>query len=112
MNTRVGTLVLYEILGAFLFTRGAVVGDGFMAGLMVGVSLGLFALAIRERDTWPSWFQGFSLLFSGTTFLMGNWWLVAHGRNSSPPLITFGPLFLAMALYSLIKRLVRRTQST
>jgi len=108
---RAGTLVLYEVSGALLFTSGVVLGNGFMAGLMVGVSLGLVALTVREKDAWPSWFQNFSLLFSGTTFLMGNWWLVAHGKNSSPPLITFGPGFLAMALYSFIKQRITRPKS-
>ena len=112
MSGRAGILVLREVLGAVLFTTGVVLGEGFLAGLMVGVSLGLFGLAFRERDAWPSWFKSYSLIFLGTAFLVGNVWLLVHGKTSSPAFITFGPFFLATGLYSIIKRLITRTQST
>ena len=104
-------LLLGEIAGVFLFTAGVVVGDGFTAGLMVGVSFGVFALIFREKAAWPSWFQGFSLILLGTTFLLGNTWLVLHGRNSSPALITFGPAFLLIALYSFVRQRLTRNST-
>ncbi|HYA23318.1 MAG TPA: hypothetical protein VEF05_04105 [Terriglobales bacterium] len=107
---KAGMLLLYEISGAVLFTTGAVLGSGFIAGLMLGVSFGFFALTLRERAAWPTWFQNFSLALLGTCFLLGDGWLVLHGMNSSPALITFGPGFLLFALYSFIKQ--RATKSS
>ncbi len=106
---RAAMLVFEDIGGAFLFTGGSILGDSFFAGLMVGASLAPVALLMHERDEWPSWFQNFSLLSWGVTFLLGNLWLSLHGKGSSPPLITFGSVFLLMAAYSLAKqRLTRR----
>ena len=99
---KAGTLIVYEVCGAFFFTVGVLRGPDFSAGLMVGLSLGFFALATRERDQWPSWFQSFSFAFSGLTFLVGG--LLSHGRSWSPVLMTFGPGFLIMALCYFIKR--------
>jgi hypothetical protein len=99
-----GILIFEDIGGALLFTIGVARGDSFMAGLMVGVSLGTIALLTRERDTWPAWFQSFSGLLWGTSFLIGDWWLVWHGRGSSPAFITFGPGFLLLAAYDIAKR--------
>jgi hypothetical protein len=97
-------LVFEDIGGALLFTVGVALGDGFMAGLMVGASFAPLALLVRERDGWPAWFGNFSLLFWGVSFLIGNCWLVYHGKSSSAPFITFGPGFLLMAAYYFAKQ--------
>src|SRR5947199_3975988 len=65
----------------------------FSLGLMVGVSLGFFALTVRERDGWPCWFQSFATTFSGASFLSGQWWLASHGKGWQPVFISFGPGF-------------------
>lgn len=99
---RPAMLVFEDIGGALLFTAGGVgaaLGGGFTAGLMLGASSAPVALLMRESDTWPSWFRTFSLLFWGASFLIGDWWLVSHGKGSSPVFITFGPGFLLMAAY-------------
>jgi hypothetical protein len=101
---RPAMLVFEDVGGALLFTVGATLGDSFMAGLMTGASLAPVALLLRERDEWPLWFQNFSLLFWGVSFLIGNCWLLLHGKSSSPPLITFGPGFLLMAAYDFAKQ--------
>jgi hypothetical protein len=104
IDVRSAILVIQDIVGVLLLTIGIAHGDGFTDGLMVGVSLGMLALVIRERDTWPAWFQDFSLLLWGTSFLIGDWWLVSHGKGSPPVFITFGPGFLLMAAYGFAKR--------
>jgi hypothetical protein len=101
---RAAMLVFEDIGGALLFTVGATLGDSFMAGLMTGAALAPVALVMRERDGWPLWFRNFSLLFWGVSFLIGNWWLLLHGKGSSPPLISFGPIFLLMAAYYFAKQ--------
>jgi hypothetical protein len=100
---RTKMLVFEDAGAALLFTAGAVLGDSFFAGLMVGASFAPVALLMREREEWPLWFQNFSLLFWGLSFLIGNAWLLLHAKNSSPPLISFGSLFLLMAAYSFAK---------
>jgi hypothetical protein len=97
-------LVIQDIVGALCFTIGVAHGDAFGDGLMAGMSLGLFAMVIRERDRWPAWFQDFSLALWGTSFLLGGWWLIAHGRGSVPAFITFGPFSLLMAAYGFARR--------
>ena len=101
---RPALLVFEDVGGAILFTAGATLGEGFMAGLMVGASFAPVALLMRERDEWRSWFQNFSLLVWGVSFLIGNTWLVLHGKNSSPPLISFGPIFLLTAVYGFARQ--------
>ena len=100
-------LVFEDVFGALLLVIGIALGDGYVAGLTVGLSIGTAASVIRRRDVWPAWFQDFSLLLWGASFLISEWWLVYHGRGSSPAspmFITFGPGFLLMAAYGFAKR--------
>jgi hypothetical protein len=100
-------LVFEYVLGTLLLVIGVALGDSYFAGLMVGVSIGTIASVMRKQDVWPAWFQDFSLLLLGTSFLISEWWLVYHGRGSSPAspaFKTFGPGFLLMAAYGFAKR--------
>jgi hypothetical protein len=102
-------LVFEDVFGALLLVIGVALGDGYLAGVIVGVSIGTAAAVIRKRDDWPGWFQDFSLLLWGASLLIGEGRLVYHGRESSPAspaFITFGPGFLLMAAYGFAKRML------
>ena len=91
-------LVLFSVSGTLLFTAGIVLARSFEAGLMVGMAIGFWGAVARAREMWPAWFQQFTFLFTGTSFLIGHWWLIAHGKHPSPALFTFGPGFLVIGL--------------
>ncbi len=104
---RPAMLVFEDVFGALLLVIGVALGSGYLAGLIVGVSIGTAASVIRKRDVWPTWFQDFSLFLWGTSLLISEAWLVYHGKGSSPAspaLISFGPGFLLMAAYGFAKR--------
>jgi len=102
-------LVFENMFGAILLVVGIALGASYLAGVIVGVAIGTAAAVIRKRKIWPIWFQDSSLLLWGTTFLISEWWLVYHGRESSPAspmFITFGPGFLLMSAYGFAKRML------
>ncbi len=53
------------------------------------------------RGTW--WHRVFFVAWLGTSFLLTNWLILSEGGQSVSAFVTFGPGFLIIAAYELIK---------
>jgi hypothetical protein len=71
------------------------------------LSIPLIIVLIREQLSVTWWYRPFFLAWLGTSFLVADLLLDSLARRSKAPLVTFGPGFLIMALYEVIRH--RRT---
>ena len=67
------------------------------------VLLLLVIVLLREHLLGTWWYRSFFLTWLGTTFLAANWLQVRAGRGSVAAFVTFGPGFLIIALYEIIR---------
>ena len=65
----------------------------------------LAIVLVREHLSVVWWYRPFFLTWLGTTFLIADWLLVPsrQGSESQSALVTFGPAFLIIALYDVIR---------
>ena len=75
------------------------------------VSILLIIVLVREQLSVRWWYRPFFLAWLGTSFLVADWVLDSSARRSESALVTFGPAFLIMALYEVIRHRVTLKQS-
>ena len=75
------------------------------------VSILLIIVLVREQFSVTWWYRPFFLAWLGTSFLVADWLLDSSARRSEAPLVTFGPAFLIMALYGVIRHRLTLKQS-
>ena len=63
----------------------------------------LIIVLVREHLPVVWWYRPFFLTWLGATFLIANWLQVRWGKGSVAALVTFGPAFLIIALYQIIR---------
>ena len=66
------------------------------------VLLLLIIVLLREHLSVTWWYRSCFLTWLGITFLAANWLQVRAGRGSEAVFVTFGPVFLIIALYEII----------
>ena len=67
------------------------------------VLLLLIIVLVREHFSLAWWYRPFFTAWLGVTFLAANWLQARWGQGSEPAFVTFGPGFLIMALYDVIR---------
>lgn len=72
------------------------------------VLLLLIIVLVREHFSLQWWYRPFFTAWLGATFLVANWLQVSWGQGSEPAFVTFGPGFLIIAAYDVIRWLPAR----
>jgi hypothetical protein len=72
----------------------------------------LIIVLVREHLSVAWWYRPFFLTWLGATFLVANWLQLRWGDSSEPALVTFGPAFLIMALYEVVRHRFTRRHAT
>ena len=96
----------WVLLGSILCTTillGLELSHGDMR--LAFVSILLIIVLVREHLSVVWWYRPFFLTWLGTTFLIADWLLVPSRQSSESQsaLVTFGPAFLIIALYDVIR---------
>ena len=63
----------------------------------------LIIVLVREHLAAKWWYTAFFEAWLGATFLLANWVRISRGRDSVSAYVTFGPGFLLMALFQIVR---------
>lgn len=95
-------LCTVALLGSVLYRQNLT--QAFVVTMLVCLLVGEFL-----NSVW--WYRVFFVAWLGTSFLLTNWLIVNEGGRSVPAFVTFGPGFLIIAAYELIKHRSRMHRS-
>ena len=99
--------LIWILLGSSLCTTVVLYTELSRRDTLTGVVfIVLVMVLVKEQFSEKWWYPALFEAWIGVTFLLANWLRISEGRDSVPVYITFGPTFLLIGLFKILRHFV------